>query len=226
MVAVVSGPAKRHFRKVARANHQAVELVGHIHENLRAFAGLCIFVGHIMAGRVVVDVGKMPHHSLRNVDFTNGDAQSFHQFEGIGVGAVGGAKSRHSDADDAVSVQPQAVESVDRDEQRQGRVQPAADAQNRCFGLCMHQAGRQSLTLYAEDFLAASVQFFALRNERKWVYDASEGGGMKYAGRFYLYNRIGNISTVDGNTVCKRRVLSAFTADAVDVDFGHSELRL
>ena len=53
MVACIGGPAQGQFAEVARADHEAAHLVGCIHQNLSALAGLYVLVGHVVRLAIV-----------------------------------------------------------------------------------------------------------------------------------------------------------------------------
>ena len=59
MVAVVGRPAERKLRQVAGADHEAAGLVGNVHQHLRALARLAVFIGHVVYGFVMADVGEV-----------------------------------------------------------------------------------------------------------------------------------------------------------------------
>ena len=105
VVAVISGPAQGQFTHVASADNESAHLVGHIHKNLSALAGLSVLVGHIMLIHVMADIQEMLGDALGDADFAQGHSQPFHEHKGIVMGAVGGAESGHGDADDAAAVE-------------------------------------------------------------------------------------------------------------------------
>ena len=66
LVTVIRCPTKRQLRKVARANDHAAHLVSNVHQNLRAFASLGVFVHNVVNILVVADVGKVLQHGIHN----------------------------------------------------------------------------------------------------------------------------------------------------------------
>jgi len=74
VVAIVGTPSEGQFAEVARADDQSAILVAQVHEDLRAFACLRVFVGCIVDGGVVADVGKMLCDGLGNADLMDRDA--------------------------------------------------------------------------------------------------------------------------------------------------------
>lgn len=87
LIAAKGAPAEGQFGEVARANDEAAELIGLIHQDLGAFAGLRIFEGGICGEGVVSDVGKMLGAGLDNGDFLEGESESLGESQGIGVRA-------------------------------------------------------------------------------------------------------------------------------------------
>ena len=79
VVAVISGPSEGEFREVACAEHHAANLVGIVHENLSAFAGLAILVCNIVDADVVVNVGEMLLYGVADRDFEQSDTEVLHQ---------------------------------------------------------------------------------------------------------------------------------------------------
>ena len=69
MIPVVGSPAKGQFGKVAGTDHQTVFLVGYVHQDLSAFAGLAVFVGHVMNRWVVTDIFEMLEAGILDGDF-------------------------------------------------------------------------------------------------------------------------------------------------------------
>ena len=48
MISVISCPSESKLGHIARADHDGIFFVGHIHKNLGAFPGLGVFIGDIM----------------------------------------------------------------------------------------------------------------------------------------------------------------------------------
>ena len=74
VVTVIGSPAECQLRQVARADDKAASLIGQIHQNLRALAGLAVLVGHVLDGRIVLDVLKMLLHGCMDRDFAEAHA--------------------------------------------------------------------------------------------------------------------------------------------------------
>ncbi len=95
VVAVVGGPSQGQFGQVARTDDQTLGLIGQVHEQLGTFAGLDVFEGYVVTGRVVVDVTEVLIHGRLDVDGLGGYAQEFGQGQGIALGAIRGAGAGH-----------------------------------------------------------------------------------------------------------------------------------
>ena len=63
VVAVIGSPAERQLRQIARTDDKTASLVGQIHQNLRTLAGLAVLVGHVLHGRIVLNVLEVLLHS-------------------------------------------------------------------------------------------------------------------------------------------------------------------
>ena len=72
-----------------------------------------------MHGHVVANVFKMLCNTLGNIYFACGNSQLAHQVDGVAIGAIGGAKTRHSDANNALARQAKFVERAHTNEQSQ-----------------------------------------------------------------------------------------------------------
>ena len=169
VVAVVGGPSEREFAQIARANDEAVHLVGCIHENLGALTGLPVFIDDVVVADVVAQVFEMLLTCFGDADFADGHAQALHEVDGVCVGAVGGAEAGHGDSDDASTVEPEAVEGMNADEEGQRGIQAAADAEDNGLGMGVGDAFAQSFRLHAEDFFTPLAQFFSTGDEGKGV---------------------------------------------------------
>ncbi len=155
VVAVVGGPAKCQLGEVSRADDHATLLVGDVHENLRALAGLAVLVRDVTHGLVVADVRKVLAHGGGYAYLAQLAAQGVTEGGGVGVRAVRGAKAGHGDGDDAVVVQSQQVEGAHGNEQGQRGVQTAGNADDRMRGMRVRKALGQAVGLDGEDVLAA-----------------------------------------------------------------------
>ena len=128
VVAVVGAPAQRQLREVARADDEPADLVGDVHQDLRALARLGVFVGHVVLALVVADVPEVLPHGVADGDHPQRRAQDLGQPLGVAARARRGAEAGHGDGDDPRARQPRQVERLRRHQQRQRRVQPARDA--------------------------------------------------------------------------------------------------
>ena len=155
MVGVVGGPAEGQLGKVARAHHEAALLVGHVHEDLRALAGLRILVGDGVIGLVVPDVGEVLTHGGGDGNLAQLAAQRPAHGERVAVRAVRRAEARHGDGKDARAVKPQQVEGTCGDEQRKRGVKPARDADDSPLAVRVGKSLGKAVSLDRKDLLAA-----------------------------------------------------------------------
>ena len=169
VVTVIGGPAEREFAEVAGANDECSGLVGHVHEQLCAFACLRVFVGSVVYAGVVAYVSEVLCDGGGYADFTLGDAELGHEADGVVVGAVGGAEAGHGDADDAVAGIAEFIEGLDADEQRQCGVESAADAENNALAAGVDEAACESGDLDIENLVAAGLHVAALGDERMGI---------------------------------------------------------
>ena len=63
LVAVVGGPSQSQFRQVACSDDDATHLVADVHEYLRAFARLTVFIDHIVHGAIMSNVFEVLCHT-------------------------------------------------------------------------------------------------------------------------------------------------------------------
>ena len=168
VVTVVGGPTQSQLRQVARAQHEAVDLVGEVHQNLGALTCLAVFIGHVVVIRIVADVLEMLSHCSGDADLMQRHAQRLDHGAGIGVSAVGGAEARHGDGMDVLAVASHAVKRPHGNQQRQRRVQASRNAHDNRLDASEFQAAHQSFGLYGDNFLATGIQAVILgRDERQ-----------------------------------------------------------
>ena len=125
VVAVIGSPAERQLRQVARADDKTASLVGQIHQNLRALAGLTVLVGHVLHSRVMLDILKVLLHGRVNRNLAEAHTQVAGKRLGIRLGAMRRAKAGHGHGSDARARQPQCIEGTHGHKQRQRGVQAA-----------------------------------------------------------------------------------------------------
>ena len=146
------------------------------------------------------------------------------------VGAVGRAEARHGHGDDLFAVDPQAVEGAHADEQSEGGVESAADADDDRLGMGVGDAFAEAERLDVEDLLAGSPHVVGLRDE---------GVGIHFAQQLpLLLQRLRQYGLVDDAGVAPLlrpecalcidigAVATALGAQAVDVDLTHHQLWL
>ena len=125
VVAVIGSPAERQLRQIARADDKTASLVGQIHQNLRTLARLAVLVGHVLHGRIVLNVLEVLFHSRVDRNLAEAHTQVAGERLGIRLGAMRRAKAGHGHGRDTGARQPQCIEGANRHEQRQRGVQAA-----------------------------------------------------------------------------------------------------
>ena len=153
MVTVVGAPAEGQFGQVSGADHNAVLLIGDVHENLGPLTRLGVLVGGIHHFRVVADVLEMLFHGGHYRNLTSGHTENLHQIHGVGFGAMCRAKTWHGDADDILSRESKLVEGHDRHQKSQRAVEAAGYSQNSLLAACVLQTGDESGSLNLQDLL-------------------------------------------------------------------------
>ena len=118
VVAVIGSPAERQLRQVARANDKTASLVGQIHQNLRTLARLAVLVGHVLHGRIMLDILKVLLHGSMDRDLAEAHTQVTSERLGIRLGAVRRAKAGHGNRRDTRARQPQCIEGTHGHKQR------------------------------------------------------------------------------------------------------------
>ncbi len=166
MIAVVGGPAQRQFRQIAGAYYHTAGLIGNVHQYLGAFSRLSVFKGDAVVGKIMSDVGKMGFYRITDIHSAEGYPQFLTQLFRIGAGAIGGAEAGHGDSDNICAGPFQQIHSADSDQQCQGGVQSAGNANYRCFRPRVHQPFFQSLRLNGENqFTAFSAMRLIVRHK-------------------------------------------------------------
>ena len=107
VVAVEGAPAQSLFRKVSRSYHQAAAAVRHVHQNLRAFPRLRVFVGGVEAVRRVPDVAQVLLDGGNDGDFLRLDAETRHQVERVAARALGRSRPRQRETVNPRGIEPE-----------------------------------------------------------------------------------------------------------------------
>ena len=122
LVAAIGAPAQCQFAQVACADHDTIEFVSQIHEDKRADTCLRILVGDVVIVHIMGYVVQVLGSNVADANLAVGDAQLFHEFQCIAVGAVTGTKARHSDAHYLLAVITETIGCLNADEQSQRAV--------------------------------------------------------------------------------------------------------
>ncbi len=166
LVARIGSPPEGKFAQVARADHDAVVLVRHIHQDKRTDTRLGVLIGNIVGIYIVPDVGKVLRSDIADRNLVGSNAELLHHSEGILISAVAGAEARHSDTEDTLAVVAEVVRRQDANQKCQRGIQTARDSDDDRLGMCMLPTAHQSARLDREDIHTIGI-FIALgRQER------------------------------------------------------------
>ena len=105
VIGVVGGPAEGELREVARANHEATLLVRDVHEDLGAFAGLRVLVGHGVVRLVMADIREVLANRRGDAHLTQLAAERLGHDAGVVMRAIRGAEARHRDGEDTGTIE-------------------------------------------------------------------------------------------------------------------------
>ena len=166
VVAVIGRPSQSQLRQVARAKHEAIHLIGEIHQYLGALTRLAVLIGHVVVLGVMTDIFEVLHHSSRNADFMKRHAERLDHLTGIGIGAVGRAETRHRDGMDVLAVTAHAVKRTHSHQQCKSRVQSARHAHDNRGNAREVQPAHETSRLDGDDFLTARVQAVILGGDK------------------------------------------------------------
>ena len=92
-----------------------------------------------MDGLVLPDVPEVDAHGIRDRNLPEFRAQTPDQLHRILIGPVRCSKSRHRDRCDLSTFQSKQVKRAHCDKKRQCGIQPAGNAYDRVFAVCMLQ---------------------------------------------------------------------------------------
>ncbi len=155
MVPVVGAPSQCQLRQVTGTDHNAIDFVGQVHQDLRPLSGLPVLIGDVMHRFILPDIGKMLEDTCRNGYFHPGHTQQFHQFIRIGFCPFCRAEPGHGHGCDTRDRQSQQSERPDRHQQCQRAVQTAGDANDRLAAAYLFQSGCQALRLDPQNCFTA-----------------------------------------------------------------------
>ena len=228
VVAVIGSPAERQLRQIARTDDKTASLVGQIHQNLRALAGLAVLVGHVLHGRIVLNVLEVLFHGRVDRNLAEAHAQVASERLGIGLGAMRRAKAGHGDRRDARTRQSQRIEGTHGHKQCQRGVQAARKADDRSLGARVGKAGLEASSLQVEDGLAALGQVAVVgRHKRRARENAVDIAGIaqnRLFGQHALKRKLNDRGLRRIVRARPRRRAAALGNQAVKIDIGHRHI--
>ena len=125
---------------------------------MRTLAGLAILVGHVLHGRIVLNVLEVLLHGRVDRNLAEAHTQVAGERLGIRLGAMRRAKTWHGDRRDTRARQPQRIEGTHGHKQCQRGVQATRKADDRSLGARVGKAGLEAGGLQVEDGLATLGQ--------------------------------------------------------------------
>ncbi|MNI34320.1 hypothetical protein D3C73_883090 [compost metagenome] len=167
MVTVIGTPSEGKLRQIAGADHNAAILVGQIHQDLRSFPGLNVLIGQIVNILVMADILEMLQAGGLDVHYLERSAECLDQADGVVVGTVRCAETRHGDRQHIAGRAAEQLHRPHGDEQRQRGIQTAGDADYRLLSADVADALHQAGGLDGENLPAAVVPLLRIAgNER------------------------------------------------------------
>ena len=225
MISIIGSPPERKFREITRTDHHSPELVGEIHENLRAFTSLRVLIRDIMHIRVLSDILKMLKHSLRDVHFADIHTQALHEAHCIAMRTSRRTEARHGDSHDAFAVELELVERLDTNEQRQRRVETTTDPDDHRLGMGMHDPFGEPHHLNIEYLLARLLHISARRDKRMGLDITLQHEIVRHGSRLSLLN-MDLLMDHAALRIDKRRVAAAVGAKPLHINLCGDKLTL
>ena len=127
MISVVRCPPQCKFRQISGSDHKRIFFVRNVHQNLRAFPRLGIFICHIMHRRVLSDIRKMHIYRLTDIHFHKFCPKALNQFDSIVICAVGCPESRHGDGRNSLTIPPTQIKGSHGHQKCQRRIQSSGN---------------------------------------------------------------------------------------------------
>ena len=154
MVAVVGRPTQGQLGEVTRTDYHTAHVVGDVHDDLGALAGLGVLVGHVADGGIMADVLEVLIDRIENIHGAEVHPQLLAEDGGVGLGADGGTEAGHGHRHDVGTGTTQQVHGPNHDQEGQGRIQSARNTQNDLFRPGGGDALLETVGLDGQDALA------------------------------------------------------------------------
>jgi len=169
----------------------------------------------------MTDILEMLFDGLTYADFAHGNAQSPHQFQSVLVGAVGGAETRHGDANNVGPGPTQFIHGFGGYQQSQGGIKAAGNTHDHVFATGMREAFGQALHLNGYDFFATLGEFGAFGHERCGIETAVNPFSIQCGQGKGYFSEHRAVSQLSGG---KTGVFSPVVVEAFYIDVGRDEL--
>ena len=182
MVAVIGAPAVDKLAEILGADVKAVDLIGDVHEHLRALTRLRVLKGNGVIVMRVADIVKVLVDGLADVDNANLRADLLGDDDGVGLGAGRGAEAGQSAGDDVRARKPHFLHGHGADHDGKSGVHTAGDADYAVVKPCVLHALYKAGDLDIKHALAVGRQILCLFGQvRVLLVGAGEGGVLKLA---------------------------------------------
>ena len=189
MVAVIGAPAVDELAEILGTDVKAVELIGDIHEHLRALARLRVLEGDGVIVMRMTDIVKVLVDALADVDNADFRADLLGDDDGVGLGAGGGAEAGHSAGDDVRRGQPQLLDRHRADHDGKRGVHAAGDTDDAVVKSGVLHTLDKAGDLNVEHTLAVRGQIGLVRGQMRVLAVAAGQFGLRNTHRNRGQNR-------------------------------------
>ena len=177
VIAVKGRKSQRELAEVSRADDESTVHVGKIHQHLRTLARLRVFKRRIVDIHRVPDLFEVLLDALADVDLLHGDAERVAELFRVRAGTGAGAKARHRHRNDVLRGTLQQRQRFFADDQREGGVHAAGDADEQLLRVRMLDALGKAVALNREHLIKPRGRTRAgIRHERRFPKRARELG--------------------------------------------------
>ena len=169
----------------------------------------------------------MLRHSSGNRDLFHSDAQRLHQFKGIVIGAVGGAKAWHSNAVNVLAVIAQTVVGTRCHHERKCGVDATRHAYHKLVDVRVLHATHETLSLDIHYFVTTTHQArFLLRHKRQATHRAQQIYSLVVGCLAQSNRHHSEWPHAAHGVIGKTAVHATLVVEGIKVDVGHLKLSL
>ena len=160
MISVIGCPSKCQFRQVTCSDHHTARLIRDIHDHLRTFSRLTVFVCHIVIFHIMSDVPEMNGYGFTDIYFPQGRTKFFGKIAGITIRSVSSSETRHCDCRDFFPWHAKKIKGSGCHQQCQCGIKSAGDTDNSALAVSMFQTFLQSHCLNRQNLVTSFFPFF------------------------------------------------------------------